>query len=49
MEIEMLKPVVLARYLEIEDITFSNLSVYHHNLHDKKNCIIAGYRTKGEK
>ena len=38
----MLEPVVLARYLKFEDITFYKLSVYHYNLHDKQNFIITG-------
>jgi hypothetical protein len=36
----MLEPVVLARYLEIEDVTFYNPSAYHYNLNDKQSCII---------
>jgi len=41
-EIEMLEPVVLARCIKFEDITFYNPSVYYYNLRDKQNCIITG-------
>ena len=34
-EVEMLEPVVLARYLKFEDVTSYNLSVNHYTLNDK--------------
>jgi hypothetical protein len=42
-EINCLRVVFMARYLNIEDISFYNLSVYHYNLHDRQKYIITGY------
>jgi hypothetical protein len=34
--------MIVASYLKFEDIIFYNPSVYHYNLRDKQDFIIAG-------